>query len=254
MIRIKKPEKIPEILETDGKAKKKEMCDAYDKGVRKFEFDKEKLYNHSTVKEILCKAQHDKCFLCEAKVTHISSGDVEHFRPKAGFRQSEEHDLQKPGYFWLAYEWSNLFFVCELCNRRYKKNLFPLADNSNRFTLHSDNLDKEEPLFINPETEKPEDYLSFRGENIYAVDDNLKGKTTIAGAGLDRPKLVGDRRNKLREIWLIYHLARNSPPTPFKEEAERLIESYRDTDNGEYTLMIRANLADEFENLKLLVQ
>ena len=245
MIRIKKP-KSPKILQTKGKAKQKEMCDAYEKGVREFEFDKE-IYGHKTVKETLSNAQNDKCFLCEAKISHVSFGDVEHFRPKAGFCQSKKEKLKKPGYFWLAYEWSNLFFVCELCNRRYKKNLFPLANKENRATHYQTDLSREEPLFINPELENPEEFLAFRGENIFAINDNSKGETTIEAAGLDRPKLVADRRNKLRDICVIYNLAKNSPPTPYKEEAEKLIESYKNSDSEEYTLMIRANLENEFE-------
>ena len=57
---------------------------------------------------------------CESKVSHIAYGDVEHFRPKAGYRQRPEDPLVQPGYYWLAYEWSNLLFCCQLCNQRFK--------------------------------------------------------------------------------------------------------------------------------------
>ena len=48
-----------------------------------FEFDSS-VYGHKTVKKALIEAQHGKCCFCEAKVVHISYGDVEHFRPKGG--------------------------------------------------------------------------------------------------------------------------------------------------------------------------
>ncbi len=125
MIRIKKPQKVPLILKNKGKKEKLKMCDAYEnEGKRDFDFDR-KIYGGKTVKEALIKAQHDKCFLCESKITHIDYGDVEHFRPKKAFQQNAKENLTFPGYYWLAYDWKNLFLVCKICNQRHKKNLFP---------------------------------------------------------------------------------------------------------------------------------
>jgi uncharacterized protein (TIGR02646 family) len=245
MIRVKKPEQIPAILENEGTAKRAEMCDAFDNGETAFEFDN-KIYGHETVKSVLKKAQHDKCFLCESKVTHISSGDVEHFRPKGGYRQSAKHKLKKPGYFWLAYDWKNLFFVCELCNRRFKKNLFPLLKLKNRCTSHKNNTNLEEPLFINPETENPEDFISFRGEIVFAIDGNLRGKTTIEGAGLNRIELEGNRKTVLEKIRLIYNLANNNPSSPYRDAAIICLQEYT-SETHEYSSMIKAALAAEFK-------
>ena len=246
MIRIKKPKKVPEILRTQGTAKRAEMCDAFDKGEIKFEFDN-KIYGHETVKSVLKKSQHDKCFLCESKVTHISSGDVEHFRPKGGYRQSAKDTLQKPGYFWLAYDWENLFFVCELCNRRFKKNLFPLLRSENRIKSYKINLSQEEPLFINPEIENPEDFISFRGEIVFAIDGNLRGKTTIEGAGLDRVELESNRKTVLEKIRLIYNLANNNPPSPLRDEAIVCLQEEFTSETHEYSSMIKAALVVKFK-------
>ncbi len=71
-------------------------------------------------------------------------------RPKAGFRQIAQELLGRPGYYWLAQEWDNLFFACPLCNQRYKKNRFPLRDPAARARSHRDDVSREEPLFINP--------------------------------------------------------------------------------------------------------
>jgi hypothetical protein len=138
MIRIRKPRKAPEILRTKGKAKRKELCkaylaspDDYRTGKRKPEFDSG-IYGSRSVKRALIKAQHGKCAFCESKITHIAYGDVEHFRPKAGVRQKASDKLQRPGYYWLAYEWRNLLLSCQLCNQRYKENLFPLELNEMR--------------------------------------------------------------------------------------------------------------------------
>lgn len=246
MIRIKRPKKAPEILRTTGKAKRIEMCKAFDKGTTDFEFDNQ-IYGHETVKSILKTAQHDKCFLCESKVTHISSGDVEHFRPKGGYRQSVKDNLQKPGYFWLAYEWGNLFFVCELCNRRFKKNLFPLLAPKNRIASYKTKLSQEEPLFINPENENPEEFISFRGEIVFAVAGNLRGKTTIEGAGLDRVELESNRKTALEKIKRIYEIANASPELPQSKEALNYLYNECTSESHEYSLMIKAALAVGFK-------
>src|SRR5687768_2476393 len=52
----------------------------------KFDFSSA-IYAHDSVKELLKHIQDHKCCFCEAKVSHISHGDIEHFRPKAAFRQ-----------------------------------------------------------------------------------------------------------------------------------------------------------------------
>ena len=138
MIQIDKPRQAPKVLRDKGTKKRRTNCNsytrskaAYRKGKKNFKFDS-KIYGHTTVKKGLIKAQHDKCCFCESKVSHISYGDVEHFRPKGGVRQTPKGPLGKPGYYWLAYEWSNLFFSCQLCNQRFKDNLFPLKNPGDR--------------------------------------------------------------------------------------------------------------------------
>jgi hypothetical protein len=251
MIRINRPEEIPEILQTKGKAKERGMKSAftrfesdYRSGAKKFEFDN-KIYGHETVKKVLRTAQKDKCFLCESKVSHISHGDVEHFRPKAGYRQSADKDLQKPGYYWLAYEWENLFFACQLCNQRFKKNLFPLADETHRATSHKDDYKREQPLFINPAEENPEDFISYRGEYVFAIDDNQRGEATYKGAGLDRVELEEFRRTYLEEMRALYNVAIASPELPQSKEALELLQQ-RTTENYQYSVMLKAALKDKF--------
>ena len=245
MIRVKKPAKIPAVLEKEGAAKRAEMCAAFDKGETKFEFDN-KIYGHETVKSALKKAQHDKCFLCESKITHTSPGDIDHFRPKAGYRQSAKHKIKKPGYFWLAYEWENLFFACDICNRSFKKNLFPLLKDGNRCVSKAD-TNREEPLFINPETENPEDYISFRGEIVFAIDGNLRGQTTIEGAGLDRVELESNRKTTLEKLRLIYKIANATPELPESKEATNYLYNECAAETHEYSSMVKAALAAEFE-------
>ncbi len=86
---------------------------------------KSDIYAAPDVKQTLKDMQHGKCCFCESKITHIAYGDVEHFRPKKAVLQDGQ--LERPGYYWLAYTWENLLFSCELCNRREKGAWFRIS-------------------------------------------------------------------------------------------------------------------------------
>ncbi|MBI3467364.1 MAG: hypothetical protein HY000_30510 [Planctomycetes bacterium] len=199
MIRIVKPGHAPAILRDRGRDATQAIIAAYVGGTRIFAFDSA-IYGAKSVKKALRKAQHDKCAFCESRVTHVAYGDVEHFRPKGGYRQSPEDDLVQPGYYWLAYEWSNLFFACQLCNQRFKRNHFPLLDTAKRATSHVMDVSVESPVFLDPSAEDPAEHIAFREEYAYALDGSARGEATIAALGLNREELVEVRRDRL--AWL----------------------------------------------------
>lgn len=64
-------------------------------------------------KKQLKAESHDKCAYCEAPVSTVAHGDVEHFRPKSV-------------YWWLAYCYDNYLYACQICNQSYKKDEFPV--------------------------------------------------------------------------------------------------------------------------------
>jgi uncharacterized protein (TIGR02646 family) len=175
MIRIRKPRQGPKILRKRGREETRILFQAFDaepaayrSGDKRFEFD-DTLYGATSVKSALRKAQHDKCAFCESKITLIAYGDVEHFRPKAGHVQQEGDKLSRPGYYWLAYAWSNLFLACPLCNQRFKRNLFPLRDPSRRALCHHDDMTQEEPLLIDPSSIDPEKHIRWQREYPEAI-------------------------------------------------------------------------------------
>ena len=124
----------------------------------------------------------------------------EHFRPKAGYQQSPEDDLHKPGYYWLAYEWSNLLFSCQICNQQGKKNLFPLANPRRRACSHRDEVAAEKPLLIDPAQQDPERFIGFRQEVAFPRNRQRTGKVTIEVLGLNREALREKRRDYLAPL------------------------------------------------------
>ncbi len=255
MIKITKLKPPPQVLIREGTAKRALHCNdyladktAYDTGKRKFTFDAT-IYGHKTVKKALIEAQYGKCCFCERKTGE--DGDVEHFRPKAGCRQRSSDPLLRPGYYWLAYDWENLFLSCSACNQRHKRSLFPLFTDK-RALSHDEDTTLETPLFIDPAQEDPEQYLSFRKEIPFAIDGNPQGKATIKALGLNREILNEVRRTRLNHLIYLRDIVReeaNLSTDAGKQlitDAKRLL-AFAVTDAGEFAGMARAAAKEDFD-------
>lgn len=71
-------------------------------------------YKADDVKLALHQLFHGKCAYCESRISGTQPTDIEHYRPKGGVQENEDH----PGYWWLAMDWRNLLPSCIDCNRR----------------------------------------------------------------------------------------------------------------------------------------
>ena len=256
MIRIQKSDIPPEVLRSKGANARRSHSmrfahdpDAFHRGEKTFSF--KALYKHDEVKRGLVEAQHHKCAFCESKITHVTYGDVEHFRPKAGVRQSPRDDLVRPGYYWLAYEWTNLFLACDLCNRRHKGNLFPLDDPSKRARSHHDDVSDEEPLFLHPSSDDPEQHIGFREGVAFARNGSTRGGETIAALGLNRTNTYEmrsrDYENTFSPIYYFIRYIRSGSLNRLEErEARRHLgffmrkaEARAADQNSQYASMLR---------------
>ncbi|GBF18026.1 MULTISPECIES: HNH endonuclease family protein [Arenibacter] len=209
MIKLKKNRAIPSVLDQQGNCKLSNgtynMCNNYDmtpndfdQGTETFTFENN-IYASANIKEQLRIDQNGKCAFCEQNIISISYGDVEHFRPKGGYRQNETDDFNRPGYYWLAYDWSNLLLVCQICNQRHKKNYFPVRNPERRALNHHYDIRLEKPFFINPYFENPRQLIGFRKEVAYGKDRRHRGKKTIATIGLNRRSKNGAYKDLLEE-------------------------------------------------------
>ena len=198
---------------------------------KKFNF---KAYRHPDVKDLLIKLFHAKCAYCEGSVSGGHDGDVEHFRPKGAI---EIHGVSsKPGYYWLAAHWENLFLSCQHCNQKRKHRIetggvltagkaskFPVAAEANRVTHQdlpdlvdaNDELDlgqlgtvcqDELRLLLDPCLDDPSSSLLFLDDGMIAAtfdaggNPDPKGDASIKTFGLHRPQLVNDRATELVKI------------------------------------------------------
>jgi hypothetical protein len=221
MIRVRKPDQAPRILRERGQRTTETNQQAFVNGERTFSFHSS-IYGAKSVKSALIKGQHDKWAFCESKISHIAHGDVEHYRPKGGVRQDDADRLEQPGCFWLAYAWENLFFACQLCNQRFKKNLFPLVDPTRRARSHLDDLTAEEPMLIHPAEEEPSTLIGFREEIAFPIDGNARARATIDLVGLNREALAELRFDHLAPF---KELRRVLPLLPADSEEAREIRA-----------------------------
>jgi uncharacterized protein (TIGR02646 family) len=171
-------------------------------------------------REPLEKQFHNKCAYCESSYDATSDTWTEHYRPKKAVAEVPNH----PGYYWLAYEWSNLLPSCTKCNRS-KRNQFPLINNFNQVKKPEikDNqlviakckadqspLIDEKPFVLHPKIDNPEEFLDFRIDNEFkgiiitgkdTISDNEKysgrGEATIKICNLNRPALKRERFEKV---------------------------------------------------------
>jgi uncharacterized protein (TIGR02646 family) len=250
MIHVVKPEP-PEVLRTRGAIATRDLCADHEAGSRTFKFNKA-IYAAKQVKDTLISAQHRKCAFCESFFTHTGYGDVEHFRPKAGYKQRETDELKCPGYYWLAYAWDNLLFSCQICNQRFKRNLFPIRDGRRRARSHHHKLELEQPLLIDPTLASPSEFLEFKEEYVGAIRGCLEGETTIKVLGLNHEDLVEERRKRLENLkdlvrlcdLLRRHVASSSDPSYATElyKHEQKLLAKKDA-NSEYVAMSRAFLS-----------
>jgi uncharacterized protein (TIGR02646 family) len=240
MIRVVRPATPPTVLAVEGRRRQEEHCAAHAAGEREFQFDAA-IYGHEAVKQALVDMQHRKCCYCESYVRHVTPGTIDHYRPKAASQQSAGEALTRPGYYWLAYEWENLLFACPTCNQT-KRNLFPLDDTTRRARSHTDPLAREEPLLIDPSKNDPAEFISFREEFAFPLEDNLRGRTSIAILKInDRKDLVERRREKLQILRALKRIVTAIPQSPEAADAQQILNDFK-ADTGEYAAMSRTSL------------
>jgi uncharacterized protein (TIGR02646 family) len=211
MIQIdKSAHSAPDVLTTRGATATEQHKLDYLAGTRKFSFENS-VYGHSSVKALLIKIQHDKCCFCERKISAGEPGHIEHYRPKGGYKIQEKSKLVKPGYYWLAYDFGNLFLSCNRCNTSYKKNYFPLVDETKRAINHDLTIEDEDPLILNPSID-PSPHLVFSKEILMPKNKSEKGKETINRTGLNRKALADERLSYLKVLEILAVVARGGGP------------------------------------------
>lgn len=254
---------------SDCEDKTKENIALFEKG-EKIEFTS--LYKRKYIKDNYFFTDQGpffgKCVYCETPFLDIFPGDVEHYRPKGKVTDEKYNEIFKqkndgtfvldddgnkvlhPGYYWLAYEWTNLMPSCTYCNRPKKdfgkRSSFPVK-GFNVFKVGDEKL--EEPLLINPidEIEDIETHMSVDFDTGVLIPKTAKGRMTIELLGLNRRRRLIEGRlqainnAKAQLTKLIYNIHQ-------RQDALNEIQEYKNGNRG-YSFAFVAFIKD-FMSLK----
>jgi uncharacterized protein (TIGR02646 family) len=218
------------------------------------------VYAHVEVKAALEELFHDKCAYCETPIAAGSDWDVEHFRPKGRVAERAGH----PGYFWLTYEWSNLYPSCGFCNKRRKdrprwgdlqfastegkNDQFPLEDEATRAMGPKDDLSKEKRLLLDPCEDRPEEHLRFTIDGqVVPVTGSRKGEASIKVFHLGRRRLREQRRSHLRALVELLEKIRkyeDGGNQALAQDLREWVEKHFLADSKQYAAVARAVVRD----------
>jgi hypothetical protein len=139
---------------------------------------------------------HGKCAYCESQLADWE-GELDRYRPW-GRAVGLDGVVASDHYWWLPYEWSNLYLVCATCNR-LKASRFPVKGQRAKIGARSDALLAEAPLLLDPCIDYPNQHLTFTEQGL-VVSETERGLATIDILGLNRQDLIIQRHDDLRKV------------------------------------------------------
>lgn len=183
MIKVEKdPTQIPASL--DSKLTKKRRNELIAKAAYIYEKIYDSRYKMPDVKKKLDAIYSGKCAFCEQ---NVEAFHVDHFRPKSI-------------YYWLAYSWDNLLYICASCNTAkskhfatQKKQIFKIEDLENIHSLAAKYAEEEQNNFIHPELEDIEKLVDFDDKGKIS-SLNKRVQYTIDTCQLNRDRLTERRK------------------------------------------------------------
>ena len=153
------------------------------------------------LKETLKELSHGKCWYTESK-NDGAYGDVDHFRPKGKIQESSDHT----GYWWLAFDYKNYRFSCQISNTSGKRDHFPLQEGCTHVTTFDGDLDTEVFLLLDPTIEDDPKLLAYSEDGSVIPNfaegtfEYKRAMTTITLLELDRKSFRESRKSILHKL------------------------------------------------------
>lgn len=148
-------------------------------------------------KRPLAKLFHRKCAFCETRLeTDLSNCNIVWFRPKAD-AMDLKGNTDPDHYWWLIYEWSNLYPACTPCSRQ-KSSRFPVDGPRAEPGFFDEDLENEKRLIYDP-CQNTRFKFSYLGDGKIEPANRMAA-TTVEVFGLNRTQLVRDRKKVIDEL------------------------------------------------------
>src|SRR6185503_17962939 len=186
-----------------------------------------------------------RCAYCECYLNDFQHPDIDHFRPKKAVTDKDDNPaviLDKDGnkahhqgYYWLAYEASNLLPTCKICNEPSaidgrkigKHNRFPVE--ADHYAVAPEGIPDEKPLLVNPTQEDPAQHLSVDLRTGLMTHCSPRGDMCIQIFGLNlRDQLVHDRKKAIDEVKAKLDTIIHNPDEAAKQRAADELKNIRD--------------------------
>lgn len=128
------------------------------------------------IRDALKRECASRCAYCDASISHVTFGDVEHYRPKSRYPH-------------LVVDWDNLALACDRCNQ-YKADAFD-----------------EELRILWPYEDDIDAHLIFVGPFVWGQPNSSRGRHTESQLRLNEVERVERRTDvllaarRLAELW-----------------------------------------------------
>jgi uncharacterized protein (TIGR02646 family) len=157
-------------------------------------------YTPFGITDVLNKLFNGKCAYCESKIVLDKSNHfLDHFRPRNNAKGFEKRQTDLDHYWWLLYEWDNMYFSCIECDK-FKSIWFPVEGNRAKpLTSFPEIIDKENNLIIDPCNDEIERHIGFEFNTGNIIPLDKKGEATIEILKLNRRRLVNGRLSALKD-------------------------------------------------------
>jgi hypothetical protein len=165
-------------------------------------------YRAEDIKDAVKRDSHHKCVYCESFIEHVYPGAVDHILPISKCRE-------------LAATWTNLAFVCDVCNR--EKGSY---------------MDAELPL-LDPFRDDPKIHLIFFGPTVRHRPGSPRGEVTVKTLKLGRAGLFERGQERIDQLATLLDKLLAMPDGPRKDIVKQEIENELSADRP-YAAISRA--------------
>ena len=166
------------------------------RGQLRFELDPS-IWNDEAVRASLRTLFDGRCAYCESPLADETL-EVDRFRPEQEAMDLDGRIDDPDLYWWLAYEWANLYPACRDC-REAKSSRFPVAGRRAAAEANGGWLRRERRLLLDPCEDDPETELRFAADGTVS-GVTTRGAVTVVVLALNRPGLVQRRRAAADEL------------------------------------------------------